>query len=574
MRSLFPASFAAVFANEVLLNTKRVAPYALMVLFVANAVLWWGWGPAVERGWATNSDFYIRRNFGGFSFILGLPIFTAIIMGDPVIRDFRHGVDSLIFSKPISRGSYVLGKFFGNFFVLVCCQSAFAITLFLLQWVPFSGMVTLSVRVVPYFKHFFLAVVISHLVFAAIYFAAGTLTRNAKVVYGLAACFYPAFIAYQLLFLGNLPSVFRVFLDPLGFNLLGVLNFGESPSRFDEWSQSAEFLNQYVVSYSSTAYVNRASMIVITSVCLLIVYWRFRIEPETTGAEHFTKLTLAEATERIAYVGPSSGLLDLPIEPAPKRDQITLPKVTSARGSGATFSKLLAAIGVEFRLLRAERGFIVLIPLAIFLSFLSVPFSRINPEISYSVTCANNTANMLLLFLACVIVFYTGEAMHRDREVKIEPVVWSTPAPNSVLLLSKWIAMTLLALSLVIVGSLTTIVAQLFRGFTPIDLSAYVIIEGVVIVPSIILLTAVVVVLNVLLRNKYLAYVVAIGAGAALFYLYNIGYKHWLYNPWLYQLWTYPDLTSARMLGYRLYCLVLAAVCLALAHLFFERKSA
>jgi len=187
MRSPFQTSFAAVFANEVLLNTKRVAPYALMALFGANAVLWWGWGPAVARGWATNSDFYIQRNLGGFSFILGLPIFTAVIMGDPVIRDFRLGVSPLILSKPVGRASYLLGKFFGNFFVLVCCQSVFTITTFLLQWVPFSGMVTLPVRVVPYFKHFFIVVVISHLVLAAIYFAAGTLTRNAKVVYGLAA---------------------------------------------------------------------------------------------------------------------------------------------------------------------------------------------------------------------------------------------------------------------------------------------------------------------------------------------------------------------------------------------------
>jgi hypothetical protein len=60
-------------------------------------------------------------------------------------------------------------------------------------------MVILQVRVVPDFKHFFIIVVISHLVLAAIYFAAGTLTRNAKVVYGLVACFYPVFIGYQLL---------------------------------------------------------------------------------------------------------------------------------------------------------------------------------------------------------------------------------------------------------------------------------------------------------------------------------------------------------------------------------------
>jgi len=567
MKNPFHTPFAAVFTNEILLNAKRIAPYVLMVLFAANAVLWWGWGPAVARGWATNSDFYIQRNHGGFSFILGLPIFTAILMGDIVVRDFRLGVDRLIFSKPVSRASYLLGKFLGSFFVLVCCYSVFALTLFLLQWVPFSGMVVLPVRVVPYVKHFFIIVVISHLILAAIYFAAGTLTRNAKVVYGLAACYYPVYITLLLLVFMKLPRIFRILFDPMGAGKAGPV------ITTNPWGQSADVLNKFVVSYSLDQYANRASQIILSSLLLLLVYSRFRIDPVERNTEPFTKLTLSEAPERIAYSAPSYGLIDLPIEAAPTRDRIALPKVTSTKGPTATRFQILAAMGVEFRLLRAERGLIVLVPLVMLLSFLSVPFSRIAVEVSYSVTSATNTANMLLLLLSCVIVFYTGEVMHRDRELKIEPVVWSTPAPNSVLLLSKWLAMTLLALSIVMVGGLTTIVTQVIRGYTPVDISAYLIINGVVVVPAVVFMTSFVVALNVLLRNKYLVYVVAVGAGAGLIYLYNIGYKHWSYNPLLYQLWTYSNLTGATMLAYRLYCLALAAACLALAHVLFERRS-
>ncbi|HEX3253459.1 MAG TPA: hypothetical protein VHS05_28765 [Pyrinomonadaceae bacterium] len=565
MRNPFQTPFAAVFTNEVRLNAKRVAPYVMMAFFASNCVLWWGWGPAVARGWATNSEFYIQRNIAAFCIILGLPIFTAVIMGDPVIRDFRLGVDPLIFSKPVGRGSYLLGKFLGNFFVLVCCQSAFAITFFLLQWVPFSRMVVLPVRVVPYFKHFFIIVVISHLVLAAIYFTAGTLSRSAKVVFGLAASFYPVYIAVSFL-VKDLPRSFHVFLDPMGFNL------GEGNLK-NPWTLSADVLNNAVVSYSLIGYVNRAWVIIVSALLLSIVYFRFRVDPQGQKSENFTMLTLSEAPQRIAYTAPSYELIDLPIEVSPERDRITLPKVTPIRGPKATLFKIVAAMGVEFRLLRAERGLIVLFPLAIVLSFLSVPFSRIPVEVSYSVTSATNTANMLLLFLTGLIVFYSGETIHRDRELKIEPVIWSAPAPNSVLLLSKWLAMTLLALAVVIVGSLTTILAQLFRGLTPIDFGAYSIIAGVLVVPGIFFLTAFVVALNVLLRNKYLTYVVAVGTGAGLLYLYNVGYNHWLYNPLFYRLWKYADLTSSTTLAQRLYCFALAAICLVLAHLFFERKS-
>jgi len=95
----------------------------------------------------------------------------------------------------------------------------------------------------------------------------------------------------------------------------------------------------------------------------------------------------------------------------------------------------------------------------------------------------------------------------------------------------------------------------------------------VVLVPGIIFVTALVVALNALLRNKYLAYVLAVGTGAGLFYLYSVGYKHWLYNPLLYELWQYQDLASPRIFASRLYCLIAATACLALAHRLFERRS-
>src|SRR5437588_6657326 len=214
MRSPLKTQFAAIFINEVLLNSKRIAPYALMILFSANAVLWRGWGPAVRLGWATNSDYYIARNLLAFSFLLGLPIFNAVIMGDPVIRDFRLGIDPLIFSKPVNRAQYLLGKFFGSFFVLVCCQAVFPLTLLALQAVRPAGMVVQPVRVLPYFQHFFFFVVITHLLLAACYFTAGALTRNSKVVYGLAICFYPVYIAAMVFLLSPLTIRWRSFLDP------------------------------------------------------------------------------------------------------------------------------------------------------------------------------------------------------------------------------------------------------------------------------------------------------------------------------------------------------------------------
>ena len=577
MRNPAQTTFSAVFQNEVLLNSKRVAPYALMVLFSANAVLWSVAGAAVSQGWATNSDFYIVRSFLGFCFITGLPLFAAVIMGDPVIRDFRLGVDPLIFSKPVSRASYLLGKFFGNFFVLVCCQAAFALTLVLLQVLHTPRMVVLPVRVFPYFKHFFFFVVISYLVFAAVYFTIGTLTRNTKIVYASALLFYPFYIAYQAILLKGLPQRWRIVLDPLLFNRVEAVN---------PWESSADYLNQMVVAYNSDMIVNRALVILISAVCLAILYFRFAItERPGKKVEEFSTLNLSTRAEGVYYDSeifqPTryEQIEDRKLKDKVMLSGVLLPEVTRANeGFSASFKKLVAALGIEFRLLRAERSLVVLMPVAIFISILDLAFYEVVVDVSYSATYASSTAKTLLLFLSGMTVFYAGEAMHRDREVGIEPLLWATPAPNNVLLLSKFLATLSLTLSLIVLVGLTAIMIQFLRGHTPIEIPAFLITYSVTLLPSILFLTGVSIALNVLLRDKYLTYAVSIGTGGALFYLYSQGYNHPLYNPVLYGLWTPSDLTSGasrlpQILTHRIYCLALTALCLSLAHLFFERKT-
>jgi ABC-2 type transport system permease protein len=574
MRNPARTPFAAVFRNEVLLNSKRIAPYALMMLFAANALLWWAWGPAVRLGWATNSDYYIARNLLAFSFLLGLPIFNAVIMGDPVLRDFRTGVDSLIFSKPVTRTQYLLGKFFGNFFVLVCCQAAFPLTLLVLQGFRTSHMVVQPIRVFPYFKHFFFYVVITHLVLAAFYFTVGTLTRNSKIVYGFAACFYPLYVSYGVFLLKRLPPRWKTPLD------LFLLNSGPGGGGF---LFSADFLNQYVVSYSTDMIANRVLVVLVTAVCLATLYLRFRISERSGRVEEFSMLSLSTASERVYYDLDSfqerrGNQFQKPNAFEKEVLRVTLPKVARANdGIRANVDKLIAALGVEFRLLLSERSLVVIMPLAIILSTLDVAFWTVAPEPTLSAAYAGHTAKSLLLFLLGITIFYTGEGMHRDRDLRIEPLLWSQATPNYALLLSKYLATLGLTLALILVVALITITLQSVKHNGPIELAAYLRVCGLILIPNAVFLAAVVLALNVLLRDRYLTYAAAIGTGAGLFYLYSQGHNGWLYNPLLFQLWTYPDLVGGAgyspILKHRIYILTLAALFIGLAHLCYPRRS-
>jgi cytosine/adenosine deaminase-related metal-dependent hydrolase len=174
-------------------------------------------------------------------------------------------------------------------------------------------------------------------------------------------------------------------------------------------------------------------------------------------------------------------------------------------------------------------------------------------------------------------VFNTGEAMHRDREVRIEPFLWTTPISNSVLIMSKFLSTLLLLFALILSVGVAAVVIQIIRQHTPIDLVAYLKVYCLILLPSAFILTAISVLGNVVLRNKYAFYVVSIGTASALFYLVSNGYNHWLYNPVMYRLWNFGDLIGSASLGSilwrRVVWLAIAIVCLAIAHLFFPRKT-
>ncbi|HEX5705777.1 MAG TPA: ABC transporter permease [Pyrinomonadaceae bacterium] len=591
MRRPRATPFAAIFRTEVMLNLRRPAPYALLALFCVNALMWWGWGAAAAYGWATNGDFYIIRNFSGFSFMT-LPLFTALMMGDPVIRDFRARVDPLIFSTPTGKTEYLLAKFSANYFVLLCCQAGFMLTLVCCQAFERAGMIVVEPRLWPYLKHFLFFVVVSNLALAALYFTVGTLTRSAKAVYALATSFYLVYISWQLV-LKNFPPRWRIVLDPLLFNWSAEL-----PRRL-----STDELNRVALEYDGDLLANRAAVLLFVLACFLILRARFSIvERAARVDDSVTTLGLAERAERIYFdsrdagvaasagaaragavsAGAASGLDAESGARAPEhgaRKAVVIPETRATLGGvRAGFKQFAAALGTEFRLLGAERGLAAVVPMAALLCGVSLAYYDVVPRGSYSAAYAYVTADSLLMLLFGVALFYTGETLHRDRELRVEPLLWSAPAPDAALLLSKFSATLLLSLTLVALVALVSVFVQIYKGHTPVEASAYLKACALVVAPSAFFMTAAVLVLNVLLRDKHLTYAVGLALGGALFYLFTQGYNHWLYNPLLYGLWSPEDLGAAgdklRLIAlHRVYWLALAALCLALAHFFFGRRS-
>src|SRR5260370_30563138 len=213
------------------------------------------------------------------------------------------------------------------------------------------------------------------------------------MVDGVGVSFYPLYISYQIYLLKSLPLRWRVVLDPL------LMNWGKKG-----WDYSAEWLNQLIITYDSDLIVNRGFMLLLAALCLAILYVRFTISERPGKVEKVSVLNLSTAAEGVYYDLDSfqetrGHQFERPDSPKGEVLRvIPLPEVARANeGVRANVNKLIAALGVEFRLLLSERSLVVIMPLAILLSTLDVAFWSLAPEPSFSAAYGGTPAKSLPL---------------------------------------------------------------------------------------------------------------------------------------------------------------------------------
>jgi hypothetical protein len=118
----------------------------------------------------------------------------------------------------------------------------------------------------------------------------------------------------------------------------------------------------------------------------------------------------------------------------------------------------------------------------------------------------NQSINFVLVI---VLVFYSGELMFRERQVKIADVNDAMPVPGWVPLAAKAGALVAVILAFLSAGALAGIVIQLSKGGAPIEGLLY--LKGTLINSVYFVLVAVVLLsLQAIANNKYIGYVFAI----------------------------------------------------------------
>ncbi len=114
------------------------------------------------------------------------------------------------------------------------------------------------------------------------------------------------------------------------------------------------------------------------------------------------------------------------------------------------------------------------------------------------------------IFMLIVVVFFSGELVWRDRMSNIQEVINSTPHNSHVSAFAKVASLVSVAVILQFIFISMGVISQLLSGYTRIELDVYLIDFFIDTLPNYIILSAIFVLVQTLVSNRYIGYFLGI----------------------------------------------------------------
>ena len=185
-------------------------------------------------------------------------------------------------------------------------------------------------------------------------------------------------------------------------------------------------------------------------------------------------------------------------------------------------------------------------------------------------------SGLFSLFILIVTAIYTGELVWRERDMRVDDITDSTPAPAWLGFLAKLGTVMALQVVLMAVVMLCSIGVQLVKGFMGIELGHYLFELFVLQLSAYFLLAVLALALHTLVNNKYLGHFLVMVLFLVIFQLPNLGFEDRLYRYGASPNVIYSDLNGyghflPAVMWFRLYWGAAAVLLLVLAYAFWVR---
>jgi hypothetical protein len=551
--------FNQIFLFELKYRFKRPATYAYWLILFAITLLsvLYGNSPGSEKAFVNSA--YNIQGWTGIMTIMATLLASAIL-GVPVYRDIEHGTQQYFFSYPITEKGYLLGRFLGSFVTL----------LFVFSGIYFGWM--LGTLLGPVFnladnaeRYGPIGPNLKHMAWAFLVFALPTLFFLSALFFGLVALTRKVFVTYVgsiVFFIGYLVAS-DLSSDVEKRDLAGLLD----PYAYRTFYDAARYWtpfeqNSFLVPFEGILLYNR---LIWGGLGLVIFgYVLFRFDFQKFLAVKLGKKEKGESRK----AAPGFSLADLPV-------------AHRVFGGAAYFRHLLSLARLEFSNVVRDPYFLaILLCGALFLFFdgwfgFPTMGTKALPTTYYMLEVKDFN---YILFVYIILIFFTGEAVHRDKAVRYDTIADALPVPNWVSYGSKLLGMVGVSFLLVNLPLLMGLLNQLLAGYLEgINLPMYFTDLYLIEWPEYLQLLALTFAVHIFVNSKFTGHIVSIAIWVVLFAFRNFADKD--FNLWFYSYvpqYRWSDMNGLGHFGpmlawFNAYWLSLAAVLLLLAALFWNR---
>lgn len=472
--------FRHIFLFELRYRLRRPATWLYFLIFFLFAFLSMvsGSTPATEKV-MHNAPWTITAL--NITFTMVMMLVCSAVMGVPLYRDIEHSTRQYLFSFPISKGGYFWGRFWGSFVYVLLIGSSLAWGALLgavigkaMEWVPAERIGDYGLG--NYFYSYIVYGIPNLFLSSAIFFALVALSRNVKIIYTASITLLIAYLLANFLVQDIEKHDIVKLLDPFALNTFNL------STRY--WTPVEKNTLQMIP--TGPLLWNRLIWVGLSAALLLFTYRRFSfssfLQPER------------EKKKRTKAADEDSS------KPA------TLPKVSLQFGLGERLAVWRNLARIEFLSIIRDNYFKAILLGAVV--FLVIDFWI--GDKTYGVS--DLPATLLLMdyknynysfFIFIILLFYTGEAVHREKATRFNIINDAMPVSNRNFLLSKLAGLLSIALVLSAIPIVAGVLVQVIKGYFVFDWSIYFTEMFVLTLPGYIQMVLLSFAIHLLMNNKF-----------------------------------------------------------------------
>jgi ABC-2 type transport system permease protein len=558
--------FGSIFLFEVRRLLKSISTYIyFFILFAATYMLAQLAGGAFKDAQFQTGGEKIHANaplvldafFAAINNYIGLIIIVAVV-GNAVLKDFKHNTYTMIFTTPVSKFDYLFGRFSGAMFVslLILTAPAFGLMAgYASPWVNPDRMGAFSLA--PYINTYWQTIVPNAIIGGAIFFAVSLIARDIFVIWLSLIIFFVATGISNSIFSSLEYQKIAALVDPWGNYAKRAL------SR--HWSTYEKNIKLYHL--EGLLLVNRLVWLGVAALVWFIGYNYFSFSSSPRRLFTFKKPMVADST-KLTFI------------PSFIRKQ-ALPHTTQQFTTGSYLRSLWGLSVNECKTLLRNTYFRIILLFGMLMLFLvSLQIGKLYETTTFPVTyeVVEYFGGTFQLFIVALTIMFSGELVWRAREYRMSNILDALPVPNWVFYLSKLAGLLFMQTILLAVIMVCGIIVQLFKGYTNFEILLYIKYLFGFRLLDIWTLAVLAIFVQTLVSNKYLGFFIV-----ALFYFWNSTFALLVLKHNLYIFSSDPGIQYSAMNGFghsvwgyfvfKLYWCALAIVLAVLSSLWWARGS-